>query len=738
MRANTRARARRRGTVALLLLCVTGAASAQAPEVEPGEFALCPANPLLAPPPASTGVPDLLTFSADHSVVRGHGVTEFSGAVVATRNRERFWAELVRYDRTTGVMHAAGKVRYANPKLSLEAPRGEYVFPTDQGTFWSTDYQIPAHHGRGHAGRVETYHSARTKLYGLTYTTCPPHDVAWSLHASRVTLNNEQEIGYAHDAWISFKGVPLLWLPYMSFPLTGARKSGFLSPSFSQGGTNGLDIEVPYYWNIAPNMDMTITPRFLSRRGLMAIGTYRWLFPDTSGQFHAEYLPHDRQANRTRSLFQMNDSSQIASHWNVSTYLDYVSDPNYFDDFGTSLRQVAQTFQTRRITATYQVPAGSAFVALEDDAPIDSAIPSPYRKLPEIGMKFSWPDFRTGLTPSFGNDFTRFTGPGLRGALRDDLQPGISENLGGASWYATPALSIDETHYNLAAFNGLPAQTLNRSAPIFSIDSGLDFERTLGKGGWLTQTLEPRAFYLYVPYRDQSAIPIFDTYQPPLDMQQLFSTNRFVGPDRLGDANQLSLALTSRFLNNASGEQLLSLGLGQIFYFRNRDVTLPGQPPETTARSDYVGQLSANLGGHLSTNLVADYNPYTHDFDQGYIGFRYQPGTYQVLNLGYLYRQGQLDQTDVSFAWPVAGHWSVVGRWNYSVLDHQTLENMLGLQYESCCWRFRIVERRFVTLNGQGNSALFLELQLKGLGSLGNRLSDFLHDDIYGYGQNPN
>jgi len=211
-----------------------------------------------------------------------------------------------------------------------------------------------------------------------------------------------------------------------------------------------------------------------------------------------------------------------------------------------------------------------------------------------------------------------------------------------------------------------------------------------------------------------------------------------VGPDRLGDANQLSLGLTSRFLNSSSGEELLSLALGQTLYFRNRDVTLPGNVPQTTARSDYVGELTANIGRGLYTRAVADYSPYSHRFDQGYVALQYQPGTYQVLNLGYLYRRGELDQTDVSFSWPVTRNWSVVGRWNYSIHEHQTLENMLGLQYESCCWLFRIVQRRFVTLDGQGNSALFLELQLKGLGSLGNRLSDFLHDDIQGYGQPPN
>ncbi len=723
---------------AALVLLVAGApALAQPPPVTPGEFAFCPANPVLAPAPSTELPSGKVVIDANHGVIRKHGVSHFTGNIVVTRDNERFWADMLSYERAAGILTASGHVRYANPKLSLEAPEGRYIFPSDRGTFWAGDYQVPAHHGQGHARRIETYGSSRTKLYGLTYSTCPPHDVSWRLHASRVILNNKTEIGYAHNAWISFKHVPLLWTPYLSFPLTGARKSGFLAPSLSQSSTNGLDIELPWYWNIAPNMDMTITPRLMSRRGLMMIDTYRWLFPGTTGQFHFEYLPHDRQTNTNRSLFQLQDSSQLASHWNVSTNLDRVSDPEYFDDFGNSLRQVAQTFQTRRITATYQVAFGSAFATLQDLAPIDPTLGHPYRKLPEIGLDFSWPNYRTGLTPAISNDFVRFNAPDRQGALRDNLTPSLKETFGGASWYVTPSLAFNAARYTLDAFNGQPAESITRTAPVFSLDSGLEFRRVLGRNDWLTQTLEPRAYYLYVPYRNQSNIPIFDTYLPPFDMEQLFTTNRFVGPDRLGDANQLSLALTSRFLNNASGEQLLSLGLGQILYFRNRRVTLPGQPVETSARSDYVGQLTANLGNRVFASVNLDYSPYSHRFDQGYVSLQYHPSTYQVLNLGYLYRQGELEQTNISFAWPILGHWSAVGRWNYSIRDHQTIENMLGLQYDSCCWRFRLVERRFVTLNGQGNSALYLELQLKGLGSLGNRMSDFLHDDIYGYGQNP-
>ncbi|MGH8274761.1 MAG: LPS-assembly protein LptD [Gammaproteobacteria bacterium] len=730
-----------------LFVCLSmlagASAMAQAPPVQPGEFALCPPNPVLAPPPQSvTGkAPFPAVVDADRVRGRRNGVIRLSGNVVATRGHERFWAQLVEFNRLTNILTGHGNLRYASPAMSIEAKRGKYNFATDRGTFYDNRYQLPARHGRGKAQRIDTYASNKTGLSGLTYTTCPPHHVAWRLHAKQVTLNHDTEIGYAHNAWLSFMGVPFLWTPYLSFPLTDQRKSGFLAPSISNNSTSGIDLEVPYYFNLAPNMDMTFTPRIITRRGLMAMDTYRWLLPGTVGQVHLEYLPHDRETNSTRGLFNLDDTSQITSNWRLETNLEYISDPNYLDDFGTSLRRIAQSYQTRQVKAIYQVSSGSAVIQFADYAPNNPAITPaerPYRKLPEIGLNFSWPNFKTGFTPVFHDDFTRFEAPAEQGGLRNDLRPSISWDLDRGSWYLTPAFALDQDNYRLDAFDGKPAGNINRTTPIFSFDSGLRFERTLGEGGWLTQTLEPRINYLYVPYRDQSDIPIFDTYLPPLDMERLFATNRFVGPDRLGDANRVSLGLTTRFLDNATGTELFTLGIGQSFYFQNRDVTLPGEAPQTNARSDYVGEFTANISSHISTRLVADYNPYSHDFDQGYLAFQYHPSTYTVLNLGYLYRRGDLDQTNVSFSLPITKNWSVVGRWNYSVRDHQTLETLAGIQYETCCWRIRLATRRFVTLDGQGSSAILLQLGLIGLGGLGEQLSDFYHDDIYGYGENPN
>lgn len=726
----------------LVLAAWSAGALAQAPPGGSATFARCPVNPTLAPIPATSAssAAHPVIIESDRARARRSGRLVLSGDVTVTRGRKRFRADKVNYHRESGVAHARGQLRYASPDLTVEAARGRYDFPADHGTFFDAFYQLPALHGHGTAQRIDTHASNKSKLRHITYTTCPPKDVDWRLHADKVVLNHDTGIGYAYGAWVSFMGVPFLWTPYLSFPLTDERKSGFLAPSLGQTSTGGVDLAVPYYFNIAPNLDMTVTPRIVSQRGFMLMDTFRWLFPGTRGKFHGEYMPHDRKAGRERSLFTLENTTRLGFHWRLKTRLQYISDPFYLGDFGTSLRRVAQTFQTRRVKAIYQVEFGSAFIEFVNQAPIDASIVPghhPYRKLPEIGFSFAWPSYRTGLVPSLFGDFTRFEAPARRGALRAILRPALSWKLGGASWHVTPRLAWDQANYRLHAFGGQPSRSINRATPIASIDAGLRFARRLGDGGWLTQTLEPRINYLYVPFRDQSDIPIFDTYLPPLTMERLFSTNRFVGPDRLGDANRISLGLTSRFLDNRTGKQLFTLGIGQSFFFGNRRVTMPGRPARTRSSSDLVGQFTANLSHHIHAKVVADYDPYRNNFDQGYLGFQYHPSTYTVLNLGYLYRKGELNQTDISLSLPAGSRWRVFARWNYSLRQNQTLEKMLGIQYDSCCWRVRIIARQFVTLNQQGSFGIFLELELKGLGSVGNRLSRFLHDDIYGYGENP-
>lgn len=707
-------------------------------------YNLCPPNPSLVPAETTpaTGNPRTIRVWADHLEGKKNGITTLKGHVKITQGAKRFWANIIHFDQATQVMRGKGNLRYASPQFDLEARYGRYRFLPDHGTFFFTRYQIPNKHGHGRAKRVDTFTSAHQDLQSVTYSTCPiGQSPAWLLHAHRIHLNQKTQMGVAHNAWLDFKGVPLLWTPYISFPLGNQRKSGFLAPSFSYNGTNGLDLETPYYFNIAPNLDDTFTPRFISRRGFMGINTFRYLFPGTRGKLHIEYLPHDRLANRTRGLASFHDQTQLWTNWEMNTSLEYVSDPYYFDDLGSSLKQVTQTYQDRTVTFAYHIPQGSFVTLFQELAPLDPALTGsarPYRRLPEIALNLSWPMAQSNLTWSLSQEVTHFEAPGRQGAIRFNVLPTVSDTFGNGGYFLTPSFSFDETHYNLDPYAGSPSKTINRFAPIFSLDSGLIFERSLDAKGTIQQTLEPRAYYLYVPYRNQSQIPLFDTYQPPFSMSQLFSNNRFTGIDRLGDANQLSLALTSRFINTTTGQEFLTLSAGQIYYFRNRKVTLPGQPIQTQRRSDYVGEIRANFGDDLFASVDADYNPYQHNWDQGYVNFQYHPGTYQVFNVGYLYRQGELNATDISFSWPLYHHWSIIGKWDYSLLQHTTLETMAGLQYNSCCWQFRIVQRRFVTFTGQGNSALYIELHLKGLGSLGNRLEDFLQNDIMGYGKNPN
>ncbi|HEX5313700.1 MAG TPA: putative LPS assembly protein LptD, partial [Gammaproteobacteria bacterium] len=326
---------------AALMLLAAGAGALAAPAIEPGQYALCATYPRLAPPPATlpAGAAPVVV-EADRGSARENGLSHFSGDVVVTQGDRRLWADVLDYDQPANRASGSGNLRFASPDLSLAGARGTYDFGRDRGSFFDDVYELPGAHGRGKAARVETYASDRTGLYDFLYTTCPRGNQDWGLHAQHLVLDHDTEIGYAYNAWLTFKGVPFLWTPYLSFPLTDRRKSGFLAPSISQSSENGLDLEVPWYWNIAPNMDATFTPRILTRRGTMFMNTYRYLFPGSSGLLHVEYLPHDRELGKPRGLFQYRDHTRLFSHWNLSTSLEFLSDDDYLRDFGTDLAQV--------------------------------------------------------------------------------------------------------------------------------------------------------------------------------------------------------------------------------------------------------------------------------------------------------------------------------------------------------------------------------------------------------------
>ncbi len=466
------------------------------------------------------------------------------------------------------------------------------------------------------------------------------------------------------------------------------------------------------------------------------------------GQIYGDFLPHDQIADRERSQFYLNDTAKFNEFNTVSTLYQWVSDDYYFRNLGTDLQTESTTLLARHLQYTYDDEMDWMFMSqLEDYQTIAPGIPPQrftYRRLPQVVLNWSNTQDITGPQYNFYAEGVRFQRDLRIGAWRTDVKPSVSLPISDAGAYFTPTLAWRLTDYDLTGnsysfYGGNPIlidqRHQSRSTPIFDIDTGLFFDRD---GGDYTETLEPRLYYLRVPYRDQSQLPVFDAVQPQFGYLQLFSDNRFYGADRQGDANQLSYALTTRVLNSLTGVQLFQADMGQIRYFADRRVQLDPSttPTDTSLYSDVVGDVIVDFNEVWTANYSQLWNPITRQTDLASVLLEYHPGYRQVVNFGYEFLRPNIKQPTVSFAWPLNGPWSVIGGWNYDVLHNDTLEQIWGFEYDTCCWNFQLAHRRYLQPNKKFDNVFFFSLELKGLGTVGRHLEDLLQRDILGYTDN--
>ena len=704
----------------------------------PSDWSLCCQPPLAAP--AETVRPDRnvpIDLTSDRAASTSLQEYQLSGNVLMRRADQRLQADYLSYDQSTGRVVGEGNINYSETDLSLSGEHVELELQSNRGLVKGAQYQLFQRHARGGASTVHFDDLNTMRMADVTYTTCDPGATDWLLTARAVTLHKDEGKGEARSARLAFKGVPFLYLPYLSFPIDERRKSGFLVPSFGTSVTSGFDLSIPYYWNIRPNQDATITPRLLSKRGLQMLGEYRYLTPTSHGQMAVEFLPGDDLNGKDRSLFSYREDGVFAPRWTSSVDLNTVSDDDYFTDLGDSLSTSSTAYLNRSIDAGYHADFWSLHTLVQDYQVLNG--PDTYQRLPRLRLQAELPSHPLGLSYRMRGEFDRFEiGGGAPTGSRLDLTPEVSLPMGGGVYELTPTLGLRHTRYVLDNLTPGDPQTPARTTPIFSLDGGLFFERPLNwRGVALMQTLEPRLYYLYVPYRDQKELPVFDTTELDFSLGQLFRTNRFSGADRMGDANQLTLALTTRFLEDTSGQERLSASLGQIQYFRDRDVTVPGGVAQSGNNSDIVAETQVRLNQDWSSGASLQWNPENSRTDKGVFQVHYQPATDRIVNFAYRFRDGILEQTDVSTQMPLDRNWHVVGRWNRSLRDGQDLERLVGLEYQSCCYALRVVWRNYVNdVSGATNNAMFVQLELKGLTRIGQDVSGLLEHGILGYQDN--
>lgn len=655
------------------------------------------------------------------------------------------------YDSDSTAYTAEGHVRYQDRGLLLAADKAQGTTTPNASTLDQVRYQVLSSRGNGTADRARLLDADHAALDRVSYSTCDIDDRRWELRARDMSLNQDQGVGRAHDVTMRWGDVPFLWLPYARFPIDDRRQSGFLYPSLGSSNNGGFDMTLPYYLNLAPNFDATLYPRLIWDRGLMLGGEFRYLTDTQRGKVEFTSLPHDRAANRERGYFHFENYGVLSSHWGVSVNLNDVSDDRYFEDFGNTLTTVATSLLP---SSAYLNGRGSWWSAsiggdrYQITDPSLSDLSEPYQRLPRatfegehdlagplrVGLDGEFVAFHKSCTREGGSKVCPTNGQRL------DLYPYLALPLEGASWFLRPELGVRSTRYDLDPGNDAIAGSLSdtspqRTVPIASVDAGLVFERDARLFGEdMLQTLEPRLYYLRVPYRDQSDLPVFDTQPISFDFGQLFRTNRYTGADRQTDANNLTLALTSRLLESDSGVERVAASLGQIRYFDDQRVQLPGQPPTDYAGSDYVGQLDLRLSERWRLSLAEQWDPNRDRSDLGTFSLQHRFGREGVLNLSYRYRRDFLEQADIAALVPLNERWRLVGRWNYSLRDDKTLEGFFGVEHDDCCTAWRILARHYVhNVAGDSTNALYFELEFKGIGALGQKTDDFLRRAILGY-----
>jgi len=664
------------------------------------------------------------------------GDAKLTDGVVIRQGTREVSAQSATYDASERRFEVEGDVEYRSPDLRVKGGSGSWD-SGGAGQFTGVEFDMPARPARGSASSLDMTAEGDIKLREVSFTTCPVGNDDWYLRASAIDIDQDRQQGKGRNVRIELKGVPILYAPVISFPVGDARKSGFLFPTFGNTDKSGFELGVPYYRNLAPNYDMTLTPFLLSRRGAGLNAEFRYLTGRSLGHVDTRFLPGDNLTGRDRRLSELWHRTNFGERLRMDASLLDASDGQYFEDFSQGPDGTSVTYLERYVHLAWLGGGWRLDGRVQDFQTIDQSVDPasrPYTRLPQLSFTGLWNAAGGRLTTALDAETTWFDRDvGVTG-LRMDLTPRVALALRRPGYYIEPSAAWNLTAYRLSDLPPGADDSPDREAPILSLDAGLVFERAAGSRKQLVQTLEPRLRYTWIPFRDQGDLPVFDTALPDLNLVQLFRTNRYVGADRLGDANELAAGVTTRLTNADSGRQYLTATIGQRFYFEDPQVTLPGELPESRSTSNLIGEIEMTAWRDWSARIAMEWDRKESNTLQGQARVQYQPRPDTVVNLGYRYREALLEQWDASVAWRLSRSWQVFARQVYSTKESQSLDRFAGFEYSGCCWGIRLIARRYVSnRTGESDNSILLQVELKGLSSVGSRNDTFLQQGIRGY-----
>jgi LPS-assembly protein len=660
---------------------------------------------------------------------------EANGAVELRQGGQKISAGHLVYNQVSKDVQAVGEVHLEQPGAAVSGPVLRLNLDSYIGEMLQPSFELSENHARGKAANVQIAGKMNYTFEDASYTTCPIGNDDWMLRMSSLEIDRTNQVGVAHHARVEFKGVPILYTPWMDFGLSSGRRSGFLGPVFGNTNKGGTEFTLPYYWNIAPNYDATLAPRMISKRGTQFNNEFRYLGASTLGELHYDVLPYDRLSQLQRNRVSLKHVQALGGGFGTSLNLNRVSDNDYFRDLSTQVSGTSQVHLLREGVMSYGGGWWSAaarvqrFQTLQDPL---APVTLPYRRQPQVNLGAQQ---RLGDgNAAFSAEYVDFRHDTALNAQRMVLYPSVSYPLlNDLGYYLTPKVGVHHTEYHMGLNNtgGLP--DAKRTVPIFSTDSGMVFERNEAFfGSDYIQTLEPRLYYVYIPYRNQDQLPVFDTAQAPFSFGQIFTENRFFGSDRVGDANMATLAMTSRVIDGVDGTERLRVMLGERFSFDPPRVNL-ATPTGNTNRSDILMSIGGRVTRAWSLDSLAQYNPNQGHTESYNVTARYRPEPGKLFNFGYRFTRNTLRQADISTQWPLLGRWLAVARLNYSLQDKRAVEALGGLEYNQACWALRFVTQSFTTATRERSTGVFVQLELNDLVRIGSDPLDALRNSISGY-----
>ncbi len=702
-----------------------------------------------------------------------------TGNAILLKADQTVTADRLLYDQETADLEGSGSVVVAQKGSTLSGPHLKLNMDTHAGYMELPVFFLKENDGRGSGDILHIQDQQHYSLDNASYTTCPADQQDWLLKMNSLEIDRDEQIGIAHHAWVEFMDVPILYSPWMDFPLNDQRKSGFLSPVIGSTSKGGSELTLPYYWNIAPNYDATLAPRFMTKRGLMLNSQFRYLQPDSKGEVNIDVLPGDVLTNSNRARFGLKHSEVLGGGFSGQINFNRVSDNAYYRDLSSLINTTSQVNLLQDASLTYAAGWWNSTARVQRYQTLQDPLAQigvPYARLPQLTLTGSRK--YDAATIALSAEYVSFSHPTALNGERMVIAPSVSYPLlSSPAYYITPKFTLHATEYAMGVNNLTQLQNATRTLPLLSVDSGMVFERDLNLFGRdYLNTLEPRAYYVYVPYLNQNSLPVYDSAQAPFSFVQMFTENRFFGNDRVGDANQVTLAVTSRFLGQDNGAEYLKLTVGERFSFATPQVNLVA-PTTTTNKSDILLAASGRASSTWSFDSELQYSPSVANIQHYNLMTHYRPEAGKVLNLGYRFVSDTvgtlipgvatatgsttingviyptvggvpyttiggnnysvaaplLRQINVSGQWPLSRNWHAVGQWNYSFPDKRLLNGVAGLEYEQSCWMLRLVVQSFTVGTQQANTSIFVQLELNDLVKIGSDPLTLLKQSVPGY-----